>query len=116
MIDFEELKKRGDIKAQIDWDLTAQEAFEKFQIKSPGGWRHGQVSEAVFFSIYVHQGQARLFLVRRSLKHTEDICLIPAPPDLLHQCVTSQGGDPVAQGQYNLDPPLRAWLERELNV
>ena len=113
MIDFKELIADREIINQIDWDITPQEAFEAYQIKSPGNIRYRSLPDVLYFSIAVFQGQAEVFLIKRSLKHSEQICLIPVPEDLTAACVARQGGDQAPQGQYAIDDPIRQWLHEK---
>ena len=82
MLTMEELRNRPDILGEVDWEITPQQAFEAYQIKSINAHRHRNLKDAVYFEIYVHQGRAVLKLVRRTYKDSEDLALLPAPPEL----------------------------------
>ena len=44
MLTLEELKKDRETVSLIDWDLTPQEAYESYQIKSINSWKSWAVS------------------------------------------------------------------------
>ena len=110
VITFEELINRRDIIEAIDWDLTPQEAFQAYQIKSIGAWKYRSLPDVYLFVIYVYKGGHKLLLVKRSLKDTEEIAEIPAPEDLVLACLAEAGGDNVPQGQYAIDDAIKAWI------
>ncbi|MBF0528066.1 MAG: hypothetical protein HQK55_02100 [Deltaproteobacteria bacterium] len=116
MLTLEDLKTRPDIVSSIDWEMTPQQAFEAYQLKSINAWKYRSLPEVSLFVIYVFKGQARLVLVSRTLKDTREIAEIQVPEQLLRSCVTSQGGDNPARGQYPINESLRAWLKQELGL
>lgn len=115
MIEFEHLSRHKDILKGIDWDLTPQEAFEAYQIKSPKGWTYRSLPDVYLFVIYVYKQEAKVILMKRTLKDSEEICLIPVPEPLVSACVTRQGGDIAPHGQYAIDEPIKEWLRIQLN-
>ena len=116
MLDLTELKTRKDIINQIDWDITPQEAFETYQIKSINAWKKRSLPDLYYFLIYVYKGQAKVLLIKRSLKDSEEIADIAVPESLVSACVASQGGDQAPHGQYFLDEPIRSWIKKELGL
>ncbi len=116
MLDLNELKARKDIVNQIDWDITPQEAFETYQIKSINAWKQRSLPDLYYFLIYVYKSVSQVLLVKRSLKDSEEIAEIAVPESLVSACVTAQGGDQAPHGQYFLDDAVRTWLQKELNV
>jgi hypothetical protein len=116
MITFEELKQDKALQAQIDWDLTPQEAFQAYQIKSIDSIRYRSLPGVLYFCLYVYQGQTKLVLIKRTLKHTEEICEIPVPADLIAADLADQGGDKAPVGQYAMGPALTEWIRRELGL
>jgi len=116
MLGLEELKADPQLVAQIDWHITPQEAFETYQLKSPGNWRGGNLPPVYYFYISTWQGQEpRLFLVQRSLKHSEEIAEIQAPPELLRAAVAAQDKAMVPKGQAAISRELRDWLQERLS-
>ncbi|MEW5723792.1 MAG: DVU0772 family protein, partial [Thermodesulfobacteriota bacterium] len=83
MLSLEELKKDRETVSRIDWDLTPQEAYQAYQIKSIDAWKHRNLPDAYYFVIYVWKNQGRLVLVRKTYKDSEEIAGIDAPKDLL---------------------------------
>lgn len=116
MISFEDLKRDKALQAQIDWDLTPQQAFQAYQIKSIDSIRYRSLPDAYYFCLYVYQGQTQLALVKRTLKDTEEICIIPAPADLIAATLENQGGAKAPTGQYAMGPALTEWIRRELGL
>ena len=114
MISFEDLKQDKTLQSQIDLDLTPQEAFQAYQIKSIDSIRYRSLPDVLYFCLYVYQGQAKLALIKRTLKHTEEICEIPAPADLIAATLADQGGAKAPTGQYAMGPALTEWIRREL--
>lgn len=116
VLTLEELKNRPDILALIDWDLTPQQAFEAYQLKSINAWKYRSLPEVCLFIIYVFQGQVRLLLVARTLKDTQEIAEIQVPDDLMRACLREQAGDNLARGQYPINDALRTWLKQQLGL
>jgi hypothetical protein len=117
VLNLEELKNDPDLIARIDWHITPQEAFETYQLKSPGNWRGGNLTPVVYFYISTWKGEApRLFLVERSLKHSQEIAEIEAPADLLQAAAAAQEKAMVPKGQAAIDDSLRKWLQENLRT
>ena len=104
MLTWEQLRQRRDIIEQIDWELTPALAFEAFQIKEAEGWRHRAWSEAYYFYLSVWQGERKVYLVRRSLKQSEEIASAPVPAQLLGGAGRQPRGAGDAPGTDRLEP------------
>ena len=116
MLSLEELKDDPELIARIDWFITPLEAFETYQLKSPGNWRGGNLPPVVYFYISTWKGEApRLYLVERSLKHSQEIAEIDAPADLLQAAAAAQDKAMVPKGQAAIDDSLREWLQQTLS-
>ena len=116
MMDLEELKTKKELIEKIDWDMTPQEAFEKYQVKSIGGWKHRHLDEVYYFYIDVWKEKATVFLMKRGLKSAEDVAEIKIPENLLNECVAKQAGNPPSRGQYPVDAKIKQWLRKQLNA
>ena len=116
MIDWENLKNNKELLSGIDWDLTPQEAFQKYQIKSINAWKQGSPPDVYYFFVFVRRGDRRVVLVKRTLKDTEIIHEIPVPDHLVKACLTEQAGDNPRSGQYAIDKNIRAWLHEKLGM
>jgi hypothetical protein len=116
MLTLEELKKDRETVSQIDWDLTPQEAYESYQIKSINSWKQRGLPDAYYWVIYVWRNDARLCLVRKTYKDSEEIAEIEAPAGYVRSCLSEQAGDPAPQGQYTVTGELLRWLKQELGV
>jgi hypothetical protein len=116
LLDLNGLKADPKLVARIDWDLTPQEAFHTYQLKSPDNRRGGGLSPAYYFYVSAWAGaEPRLFLVRRELKNSEELAEIAAPEELLAAAVAAQEGAMVPKGQAALTPELKDWLQRALS-
>ncbi|MBU2547720.1 MAG: hypothetical protein KKB20_04865 [Proteobacteria bacterium] len=116
MRDWNELKNDREVLRRIDWDLTPQEAYEAYQLKSINAWKYRSLPETLYFCIFVWQGHSRLMLIKRSLKQSEEITEVPAPADLMAAALARQGGDDPPHGQYAIDEPIRDWLQGEMGL
>ena len=115
-MNLEELKRRTEIIDNIDWDLTPQAAFQKYQVKSVNNWTFRDLDEVYHFYVDVWQGKAKVFLMKRGLKTAEDVAEIEVPEDLLHDCVVKNAGDPPVRGQYPIDSAIKNWLKEQLEA
>lgn len=113
---WQELRQRPDIIAAIDWDMTPAQAFEVFQLKSAEAWRHRGLEESLYFYLSVWRGEARVLLVRRSLKDSQELAEAPAPPELVQALAASAQGQEMPRGQIALDQPLKDWLRAQLGL
>lgn len=114
MMDLEELKRNKTIKNGIDWELTPQEAFEAYQIKTAEGWRYRSLPDTYYFLISVYKGDARVLLVKRTYKDSEDIAEIGVPSDLLKARLEKEGGDKAPVGHYPVGDEIMSWIRKEL--
>ncbi len=116
MLGLEELKRDRDLVASIDWEMTPRRAFETYQLKSVDNWRHRSLEAVHYFYLSTWKGTPRLFLVRRTLKESQEIAEIQAPSELVAACAAGQEGEDMPRGQLPLDPALRDWLRSELGA
>jgi len=113
---FAELKKNREITGQIDWDLTPQQAFEAYQIKSINSWKYRNLPPVYYFAVSAWEGRARVVLIRRSLKDSQEIAEIPVPADLVAACLGQGQGEPAPSGHHPIDQAIRDWLAAELET
>ncbi len=116
MLTWDELRGRRDIIAAIDWQMTPQEAFESYQLKGREGWRARSLPQVYFFYLSVWRGQAKVLLVRRAIKDSEEIAEAPVPADLRAALAARAEGEQMPRGQIALDQAIRDWLRAELGV
>jgi hypothetical protein len=76
---WDEVRQDRELIAAIDWEMTPALAFEVFQLKSAEAWRHRGLDQAVYFYLSTWRGENRVYLVRRSLKESEELAAAPAP-------------------------------------
>jgi hypothetical protein len=115
MLNLEGLKRDKQLLAEIDWDMTPRKAFEEYQLKSVDNWKYHSNSPAYYFYVSTWRGEAKLLLIKRSLKHSEDLAEIDAPEDLMLDCINSQQGEDMPRGQLPLTLALKNWLQKELS-
>ena len=116
MMTLDELRNRREILTSIDWELTPQAAFQKYQVKSINSWKYRNLEETYHFYIDVWQGKAKLFLMKRGLKSAEDVAEIDVPEKLLRPCLVKQAGNPPLRGQYPIDSAIKEWLREQLKA
>jgi hypothetical protein len=115
MMNLEELRKHMDILARVEWDLTPQDAIERFSLKSRSRDTRFQVRDSsekhYYFCVDNWKEHPKLVLKERSLKESRSIAEIDAPFDLLVASVREHGG---GKGVYPLSDSLRGWLGKNL--
>ncbi len=116
MLSWDELKQRPDIVGQIDWEITPRQAFESYQIKSIEAWKHRGLGEVYYFYLSTWRGENQVVLIRRGYTESEDICVAPAPADLVEAAARAGEGRDVPRGQLPLSPELKDWLQLELHA
>lgn len=114
MLNLAGLRAHRELIAAIDWEITPRQAFEAYQLKSTGNWRHGSLSPVVYFMVSCWRGENKVVLVRRSLKQSEDLAEIQAPPAMVEACCARWEGEMIPRGQAPLSDELRDWLQTEL--
>ena len=110
------LKKERGLIGRIDWEMTPQEAFQAYQIKSPGGWKQRNLADVLYFQITVDQGSARLVLVQKTMKDSREVAEIEAPAELIAACLPTKEDKPPPHGHYPPDQRLKTWLRAELEA
>ncbi|RJX29008.1 MAG: hypothetical protein C4525_15220 [Desulfarculus sp.] len=116
MLTWDELKQRPEIIRAIDWQITPAQAFQAYQIKSPGAWRQRDLGEVYYFYLSTWRGERRVLLVRRGYTQSETIAQAPAPAGLVAALAVRSAGADMPRGQVALDQPLKDWLRRELGL
>ena len=127
MLTLEELKRKPEILQHINWELNPQEAFqfscardigivafEAYQVKSVGSWKHRHLPEVFHFYLDLWKGEAKVFLMRRSLKSAEDVAEIPVPSEMVASCLKQHVGKREVRGQYPIDDSIRDWIRSQL--
>jgi len=117
LLNLESLRADRGLIAQIDWDITPRQAFETYQLKAPGNQAGRGLSPVVYFYVSAWAGETpSLVLVRRGLKHSEELAAIAAPPDMLARAVEASRGAMVPKGQAELTDELSRWLKEKLDA
>jgi hypothetical protein len=117
MMTLEELAARPDILQNIDWEMTPQDAFQLYQLKSAGRFQRRDPPEIYFFYVDVWLGgNVRLVLVHRQIKQVEEIAQVPLEESLLLGCMEKFGGSPRSPGQYPIDGAVKKRLKEMLGL
>ncbi len=116
MLNWEEIKQNKGIINSIDWDITPQEAFEAYQIKSINAWKQRNLEDVCYFVLSVWRGEAKVNLVRRTYRDSEDLAEAPVPEELVREAVARQGGGAPRVAHYEVDEEIKQWLRRELKT
>ena len=61
-MNLDDLKEKPDLLAQIDWDITPREAFEAYQLKSPGNSDYRDLKDVCYFYFSSWRGEGKLVL------------------------------------------------------
>lgn len=106
---YEKIGLGGEVKADIDWDLTPADTFGTFE--SWGGRERVRNRTERFYYFFVDNWQtpARLCLMERGIKHARIMAQIKAPQELLDRCVARQGKT-VLEQSYAIDETIKKWL------
>lgn len=117
MMTLEELKERRDILENIDWEMTPQDAFQLYQLKSAGRFQQRDPPEIYYFYVDVWLGEnVRLVLVHRQIMQVEEVAEVPLDESLLLRCIEKFGGSPRSPGQYPIDGAVKERLKEMLGL
>jgi hypothetical protein len=116
MFSLAQLKTQPELIARIDWQITPQEAFEAYQLKSPGNSDYRDLQEVYYFYFSSWRGEGKLVLVRRTYKESETLAELDPPAELAQAALKAGQGADMPRGQLPLDDALLAWLKNELGI
>lgn len=114
MLAWDQLRRDRDLIRAIDWEMTPTLAFEMFQLKSAEAWRHRGQDQALYFYLSTWQGENKVYLVRKSLKHSETLAEAPVPAELIRARAAEAQGQDSPRGQMEIGEAIRAWLQNQL--
>lgn len=103
--------KVGDLDiSNIDWEMTPELTFGTFE--SWGGReRVRNNSERIYYFFVDNWGEEpKLCLMERGVKHARIVAEIKAPPELVRECVESQGEVAFYERSFAIDDRIRSWL------
>ena len=116
MMNLAELKARPDLLAKIDWAITPRQAFEAYQLRSPGNYNYRDLKEVFYFYFSSWRGEAKVVLVRRDYKESETLAEIDPPQDLAKAALQAGAGADMPRGQLPLNHDLKKWLTSVLDM
>ena len=107
---FHKVHVGDQVISPIDWEMTPDMSFGTFE--SWGGReRVRNNAECVYYFFVDNWGdQPKLCLIERAVKHAKIIAEIKAPPEIIKQCVKSQGSSSIFEKSYAIDEPVKQWL------
>ena len=116
MMNLDDLRQKPDLLAEIDWEITPRQAFEAYQLKSPGNSGYRDLAEVVYFYFSSWRGEGKVVLLRRTYKESETLAEIEPPAELARAALEAGEGADMPRGQLALNRDLRAWLKAELGL
>lgn len=107
---FHKVKVGDQIISPIDWEMNPDISFGTFE--SWGGReRVRNNDECVYYFFVDNWGtEPKLCLMERAVKHAKIMAEIKAPPEIIKQCVKSQGSSSIFEKSYAIDEPIKQWL------
>ena len=116
MMALKDIRENEEIKNQIDWDMTPEEAVTLY-LEWGNNWTHGKnlvkskndVSH--YFVVNTWDTPPRVYLIRRNSEEATELATIPLPKMIKKRFLESVGHN---KGVYPLNEDVRTWLEKEL--
>jgi hypothetical protein len=87
MLNLEQLKNNTELINLIDWEMTPEEAVRLY-LEWGNNWVHGKYvirsdsDVSVYFIVYAWDDPPVIYLIRRSMKETEELAKIYMPENL----------------------------------
>jgi hypothetical protein len=114
MLSLSDIKKSPELLQKIDWEITPRQAFEAYQLKSPGNERDRGLEEVFYFYLSSWRGEGKIVLTKRTYRDSETLAEITPPADLVEPALKAGEGEDMPRGQLPLKGELRAWLLAKL--
>ncbi|MEA3548442.1 MAG: DUF1566 domain-containing protein [Thermodesulfobacteriota bacterium] len=111
---FKKLKLSDTTVANIEWEMTPDLAFCTFSAKGLRKELTNTSERVCYFFIDNWGDEPKLYLMERGVKYVNILAEVKAPPAMMIDCITSQGGTPSSRDNYPLDSALKDWLLAEV--
>jgi hypothetical protein len=107
---FHKVQIGDQIISPIDWEMNPDISFGTFE--SWGGReRVRNNDECVYYFFVDNWGEEpKLCLMERAVKHAKIMAEIKAPPEIVKQCVESQGHSSIFEKSYAINEQIKQWL------
>ncbi len=107
---FHKVKVGDQVISPIDWEMTPDASFGTFE--SWGGReRVRNNDECVYYFFVDNWGkEPKLCLMERAVKHAKVMAEITAPPEIIKNCVKSQGSSSIFEKSYAINEQIKQWL------
>lgn len=107
---FHKVKVGDQIISPIDWEMNPDSSFGTFE--SWGGRERVRNNDECVYYFFVDNwgDEPKLCLMERAVKHAKIMAEIKAPPEIVKQCVKSQGRSSIFEKSYAIDEPIKQWL------
>jgi hypothetical protein len=107
---FHKVKIGDQVISPIDWEMTPDISFGTFE--SWGGRERVRNNDECVYYFFVDNwgDEPKLCLMERAVKHAKIMAEILAPPEIIKQCVKSQGSSSIFEKSYAIDEPIKQWL------
>ena len=116
MMGIEEIRNDHEMKNEIDWDMTPEEAVTRY-LEWGNNWTHGKdlvrskKDVSYYFVFNTWDDPPLVYLIRRNSEEAVELAKISLPEELRHHVSEWTGHN---RGVYALTDEIRAWLEKEI--
>jgi hypothetical protein len=107
---FHKVKVGDRVISPIDWEMNPDISFGTFE--SWGGRERVRNNDECVYYFFVDNwgDEPKLCLMERAVKHAKIMAEIKAPPEILKQCVKSQGSSSIFEKSYAINEHIKQWL------
>lgn len=110
MGEFHKVQIGDQVISPIDWEMNPELSFGTFE--SWGGReRVRNNDERVYYFFVDNWGETpKLCLMERAVKHAKIMAEIKAPPEIIAECVATQGKSSIFEKSYAINDQVKKWL------
>jgi Protein of unknown function (DUF1566) len=107
---FHRVKVGDQVISPIDWEMNPDISFGTFE--SWGGRERVRNNDECVYYFFVDNwgDEPKLCLMERAVKHAKIMAEIKAPPEIIRQCVASQGHSSIFEKSYAINDQIKQWL------
>ncbi len=116
MMGIEEIRNDHEMKNEIDWDMTPEEAVTRY-LEWGNNWSHGKdlvrskKDVSHYFVVNTWDDPPLVYLIRRNSEEAVELAKISLPEELRNHVLEWTGHN---KGVYALTNEIRAWLEKKI--